>query len=115
MRCILGVIGGHCGATYKGERLRFKVGVKRWVPADADLPEAVLREFFRGPTPDEQALGLQAVTSGFTGFSRLEIEDGVARLYLGGTCSSLGATYTVAQPILANLLQFPEVDWVKIY
>jgi len=43
------------------------------------------------------------------------IADGIARVYLTGPCSSGGATYTVAQPILRNLLQFEEIRYVKIY
>ena len=93
----------------------FEVGVVRMVPEGVYLPEAVLQAFFDGPTEEERALGLEAITSGFTGFDLLSIEDGIARVYLRGTCASLGATYTVAQPIMKNLLQFAEIDYVKIY
>ena len=93
----------------------FEVAVQRTVPETARLPEAVLLEFFKGPTEAERAQGLEAITSGFTGFRELELEEGIARVYLEGQCTSLGATYTVAQPILANLLQFPEIRYVKIY
>jgi len=93
----------------------FEVGVERRVPAGANLPEAVLTEFFKGPTAAEQAQGLEGITSGFTGFSALKVQDGVARVYLSGACQSNGATYTVAQPILKNLLQFQEIKHVKIY
>jgi len=75
----------------------------------------VLDEFFRGPTPAERALGLERIDSGFTGYSNLSVEEGIAHLYLVGPCASNGATYTIAQPILANLLPFPEIDYVKIY
>jgi len=93
----------------------FEVPVTRLVPATADPPAAVLTEFFKGPTAEERRRGLDAITSGFTGFSRLEIRDGIARVYLTGPCSSGGAAYTVAQPILKNLLQFKEIRYVKIY
>lgn len=93
----------------------FEVGVSRMVPALANPPEAVLTEFFAGPTPEEQAQGLEAITSGFTGYSALQIQDGIARVYLTGTCASNGATYTIAQPIMASLLQFPTIQSVKIY
>jgi hypothetical protein len=93
----------------------YEVGVARSVSADAYLPEVVLSEFFAGPTPAEQAQGLVAIASGATGFSWLSIEGGIARVYLNGACSSNGATYTIAQPIMKNLRQFDEVEHVKIY
>jgi hypothetical protein len=93
----------------------FEVAVKRYVAPSANLPEAVLTEFFKGPTEEERAQGLDLITSGFTGFSSLKIEDGVAHIYLTGPCASGGATYTIAQPLLANLLQFDEIEFVKIY
>lgn len=93
----------------------FEVAVKRYVTPTANLPEAVLTEFFKGPTEEERAQGLELITSGFTGFSALVIEDGVAHVYLAGPCDSQGATYTIAQPLLANLLQFDEIEFVKIY
>jgi len=27
----------------------------------------------------------------------------------------MGATYTIAQPLMKNLRQFPDIDYVKIY
>lgn len=93
----------------------FEEAVARQVPASSNLAEAVLAEFFRGPTEEERADGLEAITSGFTGLASLRIEDGIAHVYLAGECSSGGATYTVAQPIMANLLQFEEIRFVKIY
>lgn len=93
----------------------FEVGVFRQVSPDAFLPEIVLEEFFRGPTESEKALGLEAITDGFTGFSRLEISEGIARVYLAGICFSNGATYTIAQPLMKNLLQFEQAQYVKIF
>jgi hypothetical protein len=89
--------------------------VTRTVPVPDSLPEAVLTQLFLGPTAEERAGGLDVVLSGTTGFSQLTIEGGVARVYLTGTCSSGGATYTIANLIFANLEQFPEIQWVKIY
>jgi spore germination protein GerM len=93
----------------------FEVAVPRYVAPTSNLPEAALAEFFRGPTEEERARGLELITSGFTGFSLLRIEDGVAHLYFAGPCASQGATYTIAQPLLSNLLPFDEIDFVKIY
>jgi len=93
----------------------FEVAVTRYVAPTSNLPEAVLGEFFRGPNAEERARGLELITSGFTGVSSLEIERGLAHLYLSGPCQSGGATYTIAQPLLRNLLQFEEIKFVKIY
>ncbi len=93
----------------------YEVPVTRMIPPPASYPEAVLAAFFQGPTPEEQSLGLELILSGATGFSALDIQDGIARVYLTGQCNSQGATYTIANPLLANLLQFDEVTFVKIY
>jgi hypothetical protein len=70
---------------------------------------------FLGPTVVEKAQGLAVVLSGTTGFSKLTIDNGIARVYLTGTCASEGSTYTIANLIFANLKQFPEIVWIKIY
>jgi Fe-S cluster biogenesis protein NfuA len=93
----------------------FETPVLRRLPASAFRPQALLEEYFRGPTQSEQALDLQAITSGFTGVRSVELVDGYAHVYLEGACQSSGATYTIAQPILRNLAQFPEIEFVKIY
>ena len=93
----------------------FEAAVVRRVPATGDLPTATLHEFFKGPTAEERARGLEAINSGFTGFKSLEIRSGTAHVYLSGACRSHGATYTIAQPIMKNLLQYPEIKYVKIY
>jgi hypothetical protein len=94
----------------------FEAAVTRTAPAGSNLPEAVLTAFFAGPTAEEAAQGLEAITSGATGFSELRIdENGVAHVTLTGPCSSGGATYTIAQPLMKNLLQFKEIDYLKIY
>jgi len=57
-------------------------------PVPASLPEAVLTQLFLGPTKDEQARGLAVFPSGTTGFSKLTIENGIARIQLTGACAS---------------------------
>jgi hypothetical protein len=93
----------------------FEVAVTRTVPAGANLPAAVLDAFFAGPTAAEAAAGLDAIISGATGYSNLRIEDGIAHVTLAGDCNSGGATYTIAQPLMKNLLQFDAIAYVKIY
>jgi hypothetical protein len=91
------------------------MAVTRSAPPTVRLPDAVLREFFRGPYDSERAAGLEAVLNGFTGYSTLTIENNLARVYLTGTCLSNGASYTIAQPLMANLLQFEDIQFIKIY
>lgn len=93
----------------------FETPVTRLVPDDGRLPEAALREYFRGPTDEERARGLEALLSSCTGFSELTIENGIARVYLTGPCNSGGAVFTIAGPLMATLLAFPEIEYVKLY
>ncbi len=93
----------------------FEAAVTRTVPADANLPEAVLSEFFKGPTADEQAQGLELLSSGFTGYCSLRVQGGIAHVHLCGPCVTHGASYTIASPLIKNLLQFDEIQYVKIY
>ncbi len=108
--------------VYFTDMPRYQVGtepyetpVTRSVPAPASLPEETLNQLFLGPTEAEKAHGLAVILSGTTGFSKLTIENGIARVYMTGTCASLGSTYTIANLIVANLKQFPEIMWIKIY
>lgn len=101
---------------------RFAVGTEpyedaftRNVPAGSDLPRAVLDLFFHGPTQAEVSGGIRAWTSGFTHVRDMTIENGIARVYLGGECANNGAAYSVAALIMKNLSQFPQITAVKIY
>ena len=93
----------------------FEVPVTRSVPEESILPGALLEAFFDGPTEEEQSQGLESITSGFTGFREIKIQDQIAHVYLTGQCKSMGTTYTVAQPLMRNLLQLEEIHAVKIY
>ena len=93
----------------------YETAVTRTVPAAASRPEAVLTQLFLGPTDAEKASGLEVILSGTTGFNDFTVENGVARVYLTGTCNSNGSTYTIANLISANLTQFPQIHWIKIY
>ncbi|MGD8813121.1 MAG: GerMN domain-containing protein, partial [Anaerolineales bacterium] len=93
----------------------YEVGVTRTVPFSYGIARTVLTEFFNGPTPAEAASGLVLITSGATGFSNVTIHDTIARVYLTGNCNSQGATYTIANPLYANMIQFSTVSYVKIY
>lgn len=80
------------------------------------LPQSALDEYFKGPGSTERFIyGWIALYNGFTGYSRLEIADGVARVYLVGTCTSEGRDFTIANLLTSTLKQFPEIQFVKIY
>jgi len=91
----------------------FQVGVLRAVDSSKYLPEAVLAEYFKGPTTDEQAAGLIAPYNGFTGVSKFELTNGVAHVYLEGTCTA--SDNTIVDPLMVSLKQFVEIKFVKIY
>jgi hypothetical protein len=93
----------------------YEVGVIRQVHPDALLPRMALQAYFDGPTEEEYGQGLRAVLSGCTGFSEFSIQDEIALVKLNGPCTSGGSTYTLAQPIIKTLLQFPEIRFVKIF
>ena len=102
-------------ARYQVGTEPYEAAVTRTLPVPVSLPEAVMAQLFLGPTEAEKAQGMAVYLSGATGFNNLSIENGIARVYLSGTCASNGATYTIANLIFANLKQFPEIQWVKIY
>ena len=102
-------------ARYQVGTEPYETAVTRTIPATDSLPEAVLTQVFLGPTEAEKGSGLEVVLSGTTGFSNFTIENGVARIYLLGTCNSNGSTYSIASLIYANLVQFPQIQWIKIY
>ena len=96
-------------------QLPYEVAVSRTVLSSRDPVNAVLDEFFRGPSDVERNSGLAVINNGFTGYSRLEFVNGGVHVYLAGTCQSNGTLYTIARPLMLNLKQFPEVQFVKIF
>ena len=78
--------------------------------------KSLLDEYFKGPGSTERfTYGWIALYNGFTGYSRFDLINGVAHIYLEGTCDRAGATYTIANLLTYNFKQFPEVKFVKIY
>jgi len=87
----------------------------RWVHTNNVIP-AMLDEYFKGPGATEKySYGWIALYNGFTGYSKFELINGVAHLYLKGTCDRASATYTIANLLTLNLKQIPDVKFVKIY
>ncbi len=93
----------------------FEVAGVRWARTN-NILGTVLDEYFKGPGATEKyTYGWINLTNGFTGYSRFELVNGVAHLYLKGTCDRAGATYTIANLLTYNLKQFSEIRFVKIY
>jgi len=100
---------------YENNLPPFVVTGDRWVRSDR-LAQSVLDEYFKGPGSTERfSFGWIAIYNGFTGYSRLDIRQGVAHVFLAGTCMPDGRDFNIADLILLNLKQFPEIQFVKIY
>ena len=87
----------------------------RVVPSSKNVVNSVLDEFFKGPGDVERNQGLAVINNGFTGYSKVVLANGGAYVYLTGSCQPNGTLYTIARPLMANLKQFPEIKFVKIY
>lgn len=74
-----------------------------------------LTSLFRAPLFTESEAGLSLLSSGATGFTGLRISDGIAHVRLTGGCNSGGSTVSIAGSIFPTLLQFSNVQYVKIY
>ncbi|MFH1185627.1 MAG: NBR1-Ig-like domain-containing protein [Chloroflexota bacterium] len=93
----------------------FEEAVRRTIPGSASAIAAALDQYFIGPSIEEQSRGLAALRNGFVGHRRVEFVNGVLSVYLAGNCQPTGSGYTLAQPLIATLKQFPGVLYVKIY
>ena len=100
---------------YENNLPPFVVTGDRWARSNM-LPQSALNEYFKGPGATERfSFGWIALYNGFTGYSRLEIREGVAHVFLSGTCTPDGRDFNIADLITLNLKQFPEIRFVKIY
>lgn len=80
------------------------------------LPDSALTEYFKGPGSTERyTYGWIPIYNGFTGYSRLDVTNGVAHVYLTGACASEGKNFDITDLIELNLKQFPGIEFVKIY
>ncbi len=95
--------------------LPYEVAVTRYVPSSKNVVNSVLDEFFKGPNDGERYQGLAVINNGFIGYSKVELANGGVYVYLTGACQSNGTLYTIARPLMLNLKQFPEIQFVKIY
>lgn len=96
-------------------QLPYEVSVPRVVPSSKDVVNAVLDEFFKGPSDVERNQGLALINNGFTAYSRVVSANGGVHIYLKGTCQSNGTLYSIERTLFPSLKQFPEIEFVKIY
>lgn len=96
-------------------QLPYEVAVRRMVPTSKNIVNAVLDEFFKGPSDVERNQGLAVINNGFTGYSRVESANGGVYLYLAGSCQSNGTLYNITRPLMLTLKGLPEIQFVKIY
>jgi len=75
----------------------------------------VMDRIFAGPLTTEYTSGLRTLLSEATGFTNLQISNGVARVQLTGGYNSRGSTVTIAGSIMRSLKQLSTVKFVKIY
>jgi len=102
-------------ARYNANNPPYEVFGKRWAPSNA-LYATVLNEYFKGPgLTEKNNYGWIALYNGYTGYSKVEVSNGIARVFLKGTCDPSGAAYTIADLLRASLKQFSTVQYVKIY
>ncbi len=100
---------------YENNLPPFEAKGVRWARTNNIYP-TLLDEYFKGPGATERtSYGWINLTNGFTGYNRFELINGVAHIYLKGTCDRAGATYTMANLLTYNFKQFPDVQFVKIY
>ncbi|MCA2229227.1 AMIN-like domain-containing (lipo)protein [Nonomuraea aurantiaca] len=97
-------------ANYNTGRRPYTTAVQRPVIPPATAFGA-LQRLFAGPTQAERAQGLRFIRSKATGFSKLTVKNGVARVYLTGRVTSGGSTFTITNQIRPTLKQFPLIKW----
>jgi len=102
-------------AAYESNTTPIERAGVRWSRTNA-LPETALNEYFKGPGATERyTYRWIGIYNGFTGYSKLDVTDGVAHVYLTGSCTPDGKDFNIVDLINLNLKQLPEVDFVKIY
>ncbi|HAV77289.1 MAG TPA: hypothetical protein DCX53_08035, partial [Anaerolineae bacterium] len=102
-------------ARYQADTTPIEVAGVRWARSNNVL-ETALNEYFKGPGATERySYRWIGIYNGFTGYSKLELTNGVANVYLTGVCAPEGRDFNIADLITLNLKQFSPVEFVKIY
>ena len=103
-------------ARYDAGTPPYEVNGLRYAASNLNFAQFILNEYFKGPGYTEYyTYKWRALYNGFTGYSRLEVRDGGAFVYLKGVCDRGGATYTIADLLKLNLKQLSFVTYVKIF
>ena len=103
-------------ARYDAGTPPYHVAGYRYAASNLSFPKFILDEYFKGPGYTEYYdYKWRALFNGFTGYSKLELRDGGAFVYLKGTCDRMGQTYTIADLLMLNLKQFGSITYVKIF
>lgn len=103
-------------ARYEAGTPPFDVTGYRYVASNLDFAKFILDEYFKGPGYTEYyTYKWRALFNGFSGYSKLEVRDGGAFVYLKGACDRMGQTYTIADLLMLNLKQIENIGYVKIF
>jgi len=103
-------------ARYEAGTPPFEAVGYRYAASNLDFAKFILDEYFKGPGYTEYyTYKWRGLYNGFTGYSKLELRDGGAFVYLKGTCDRMGQTYTIADLLMLNLKQIENIGYVKIF
>jgi hypothetical protein len=104
------------GARFNQKNPPYLANGERYVRSSIDPYKAILDEYFKGPGATEKyTYGYFAVYDGFKTYRKLEVANGIARVYLLGSCKPEYVDLNIATLITANLKQFSTVQYVKVY
>ncbi len=94
----------------------YEVNGVRYAASNLNFAQFILDEYFKGPGLTEyNTYKWRSLYNGFSGYSKLELRDGGAYVYLKGVCDRMGATYTIADLLKINLKQLSTIGFVKIF
>ena len=94
----------------------YEVNGVRYAASNLNFAQFVLDEYFKGPGYTEyNTYKWRTLYNGFSGYTKLELRDGGAYVYLKGVCDRMGQTFTIADLLKINLKQFSTITFVKIF
>ena len=103
-------------ARYEAGTPPYPVAGYRYAASNLDFAKFILDEYFKGPGYTEYyTYKWRALYNGFSGYSKLEVRDGGAFVYLKGACDRMGQTYTIADLLMLNLKQLTNITYVKVF
>ena len=84
----------------KTRTLPYEEATSRVVGSSVNPFASVVEEYFKGPSQAEQLRGLIGVANGFIGYRKIELDDGILRVYLSGYCRSQAGEYSLVGPLV---------------